>query len=423
MNDFLTRFIHEPSLVAPHMRDHFVSCLSRADSVTAEIAKRGTPDMMKDDYWPDEGSWMSAYRPYKVKDGILSVPVKGALIHDYGYQVDDWVTGYTYIAKAIERGLQDPAVKGIALQINSPGGMVAGCFDLCDKIYRARSEKPVQAFANEHAYSAAYAIASAAGRLSVARTGGVGSIGVVTMHADYSKVLEKNGVKVTFIFAGEHKVDGNPYEPLPEAVKARIQERIDATYGIFVASVARNRRMKEEDVRKTEAATFSAAEALSNGLADAIGALDDGLASFLADLNTNKGGTTMSKDQDKATFDQQAVDAARAEGHTAGVAEGVKTERARVSAIMALDEAKTRRESAFNIALKSDLSVEQAKELLATLPQTEAAQAKQPEAKEKTPFEKAMEQGNPNLGAGAGEAQVSDKDRILADAGIKKRQK
>lgn len=416
-NEFIARFANEPCFVAPQARSAFEASLRSL----AQQFKVPENELASTDFWAPPGSWLAAIRPYQVVDGILHIPVRGVLLHDFPYQFFGMATGYAYIAKAIERGLDDSAVDGIALIINSPGGEVAGCFDLVDKIYNARGEKPIRAYASEAAYSAAYAVASAAETLSVARTGGVGSIGVVTAHFDMSAYMEKQGVKITFIHAGKHKVDGNPYEALPDDVKARIQERIDSLYSVFVATVARNRGMEEQAVRDTEALTYTATEALSVKLADAIGSLDDGLASFLADLNPQQGGTEMSKDQDKAVIDQQAVEAARAEGVAEGKAEGVKAERERIGAIMALDDAKERRDSAFNIALKTDMTVEQAADLLKTLPKA-TKEEKPAEAAKPTPFEKAMaENENPELGSGDGAAaEMSDVDRICADAGIKK---
>ena len=116
----------------------------------------------EDGYWPDSDSWMTYYRPYNVKNGILSIPVQGVLVHGLSYAFGTWATGYTYIRRALSRGLEDPEVRGIAFVINSGGGEVSGNFDLVDFAYAARGRKPTVAFVNEHAYSAAYSIASVA---------------------------------------------------------------------------------------------------------------------------------------------------------------------------------------------------------------------------------------------------------------------
>lgn len=414
-NPFLATFASEAALVAPHARDRFESCLNMLASPQAVADLHKAKAEAHDDFWPSADSYLARFRPYVVRDGVLQIPVRGVLLHGFPYQFLDYATGYEYVQKAFERGMADGSVKGIALLIDSPGGHVAGNFDLVDKMFSYRGQKPVRAFAAEHAYSAAYSIASVADQLTVSRTGGVGSIGVVTMHIDASKMMEEIGWKVTFIHAGKHKVDGNPYEPLPEAVKERIQAKIDALYDIFVATVARNRGLDEQAVRDTEALTFTASEALSNRLADQIGALDDGLAAFAANLNSNEGGTTMSENKDEKAVDQAAIDTARAEGKSQGVTEGTaagaSTERARIGSIINAEESKNRLGAAINIALTTDLSVDQAKTLLATLPEDKAVASNGSGM-----FVAAMEGGdNPNLGSGEGDEPQSAASEILSD--------
>lgn len=294
-NPYLARFAGEPKLVAPERLRRLEACLDvlaateRGPAMLAE----GVPD--DDGFWPDPGSWKAAYRPYVVADGMLLIPVKGVLLHDFAFAVGSWATGYVYIRRAFERGLKDASVKGIALVCDSPGGDVAGCFDLVDAIHAAKGTKPVRAFAHEAAYSAAYAIASAADWIVVSRTGGVGSIGVVTFHTDASAALEKAGLKITFVYGGAHKVDGNSTEPLAPEVKARWQKQIDALYAIFVDTVARNRAgLTAQAVRATEALTYAAAEAVQVGLADAVGPLDGAVAAFAVELKATPQGPGMS---------------------------------------------------------------------------------------------------------------------------------
>lgn len=368
-----------------------------------------------DDFWSEDWAWV---RPYSVKDGVLRVPVRGVLLNGWPYQLGGYATGYEYIREAVTRGMADDNVKGIALVIDSPGGEVAGNFDLVDRLFGMRGEKPIRAYAAESAYSAAYSIASAADSITVTRSGGVGSIGVVLTHVEYSKALEEAGIKVTFIHAGKHKVDGNPYQPLPEEVKARFQARVDASYDEFVALVARNRGIEEKAVRATEALTFSASEALSNGLADSIGSLDDALAAFAAEVSNPKG-KTMTTKQDASAVDTAAIETARTEGHAAGKAEGLAAgataERGRIQAILALDESKDRPKAAFNVALKTDMSVDAAKAFLADMP-SEAA-ASEPAQNGSNAFLDAMNTGkNPEVGApgATGEAADSDEHKIKA---------
>ena len=426
MNPLLARFSGAESLVAEGSHAIFESCLAQGHAAFAAFEHRmaadATQPQMADDFWFAPDDFRSAYRPYVVKDGTLFVPVKGVLLHDFGYAVGDWLTGYVYIQKAFERGMADPEVKRIALICHSPGGEVAGNFDLVDKMFAYRGTKPVQAFAHEAAYSAAYSIASVADKITVSRTGGVGSIGVVTMHMDASEAMSQRGIKVTYIHAGKHKVDGNPYEPLPAAVKDRIQVRIDALMDIFVASVARNRGMEEQAVRDTEASTFTAPEAVSNGLADSIGSLDDAVAAFAADMSPDEGEEKMAVEANTTAVDQAAHTAAVAASRTDGEAAGRQAERTRIVAILGSDVAKDRPIAALAAALDTDMSADQATAFLAKLTAEPKAEAPKEEGAQGggvgNAFDAAMKD-NPDLGGANEGVQSSRADRAFASMGKK----
>lgn len=403
-NPLAYRFANSAVMVSADQEGWLNNCLTM---LAAEMSKfRELAGMDEDDYWPDEDSWTAQVKPYKVENGTLFIPIKGVLLHDFAYQAWDWATGYTYIQKAWERGMADPAVQRIALVINSGGGEVAGNFDLVDRMFATKS-KQVYAFVNEHAYSAAYSIASVADRIIVPRTGGVGSVGVVTSHVDVSKHMEENGYKITFIHAGEHKVDGNPYEPLPEDVKNRMQARIDGLYDIFVSTVARNLGIGEDAVRATQALTYGAEESVSIGFAHEIRAIDEALASFSGGRFQTIGEVRMSQEDQNAQA-SVALDAARAEGRK----EGALAERERIQGILACDESKNRRELAFHLSMNTDLTVEAAKAILAASPEKEEKASATPGAD----FAAAMERGNPELGSEAAvEQQASPLQAIIAN--------
>jgi signal peptide peptidase SppA len=166
--------------------------------------------------------------------------------------------------------MNDPEVAGICLDIDSPGGEVAGCFDLVDEIYHARGSKPIHAILTENAYSAAYAIASAADRIHVPRTGGVGSVGVIVIHCDWSQRIKEDGLAVTIITYGDRKAESNPYVKLSDQARAAIQDDVDTMGRLFVSTVARNRGISEKTIRNTQAACFLAADGVQLGLADAV---------------------------------------------------------------------------------------------------------------------------------------------------------
>lgn len=226
--------------------------------------------------------------PFAMIDGVAVIEVSGVLVHRGAWiGQSSGQTSYEGIAAQLGAAASDPAVRGIALEIDSFGGEVAGVFDLADTIRAARLAKPVWAFVAEHAFSAGYALASQADRIILPRTGAVGSIGVVVMHADLSGQLSDAGVTVTLIHSGAHKVDGNPYVPLPDPVRARIQAEIDSIRTLFAQTVAagRGRRMNATAALATEAECYRGADAVAAGLADEVSDPASAFAAFAAAVN------------------------------------------------------------------------------------------------------------------------------------------
>ncbi len=225
---------------------------------------------------------------FDMVNGIAVIEVSGVLVHRGAWiGQSSGQTSYEGIAAQIAAAASDPTVRGIALEIDSFGGEVAGVFDLADAIRAARAAKPVWAFVAEHAFSAGYALASQADRIILPRTGTVGSIGVVVMHADLSGQLSDSGVTVTLIHSGAHKVDGNPYAPLPDPVRARIQGEIDSIRMLFAQTVAagRGRRLNEAAALATEAECYRGADAVTTGLADEVSDPASAFAAFAAAVN------------------------------------------------------------------------------------------------------------------------------------------
>lgn len=419
----LARFGSEPCLVSADKKDWFESCLNAIVKAPHADEMLNNVYASEDGFWPAADHWTAAYRPYVVRDGILQIPVKGVLLHDFSFAVGSYATGYIYIARALARGIADDNVRGIALVCDSPGGHVAGNFELVDKIFAARSSKPIRAFAHESAYSAAYSIASAANEIAVSRTGGVGSIGVVTYHMDLSAAMEDAGIKVTFIYAGKYKVEGNAYEALPKDAKDRMQKRIDQLYSVFVSSVARNRAMDEEAVRATEALCYSADDAISVGLADSVASFDDAVAAFAADLTAIEEEDEMAEANAIQTVQanhEAAIASLNAQHATAlttaraeGKAEGAAEMQTRCKTILNAEEAKGRTEQATYLALETDMPVDKAVGLLNASPKMLTAVG-EASATAKTFGEVMAANGNPNVNATIGDDNQTDDAKALA---------
>ena len=138
-------------------------------------------------------------RGYELHGSVAVVPVIGTLTK----KTYLFACGATYdqVRKGIEAALADHSVKGILLKIDSPGGTVDGCKETADYIHSVRGEKPIRAYADGEICSAAYWLASQCDEIAAPETAQVGSIGVLTVHEDWSKADEEWGVKRTFLTA------------------------------------------------------------------------------------------------------------------------------------------------------------------------------------------------------------------------------
>lgn len=217
---------------------------------------------------------------------VAVLEMTGALVNRLG-SVSPYcgMTGYDGLRTQLISAVQDDAVKAIATYVDCPGGEVTGCFDLADQFREAAEHKPVWAIVDGCCCSAAYALMHGASRITVSSTGYVGSIGVIAAHWDFSKYLEEAGVKISLIFAGAHKADGNEYEPLPDAVRAEFQAEIDAVYGQFVDLVGRGGRLDAKAARATEARSYLAADGVALKLADAVQSPSDALAELVQSVS------------------------------------------------------------------------------------------------------------------------------------------
>jgi len=222
---------------------------------------------------------------YTVTDGVAVIFASGALVHREQFNMADstYFVGYNRLAQQLEAAVADPDVHAVLQIYDSPGGQVSGAFEYGDRIAALRGKKPMWAIADDMAASAAYLAGSAFEKLAVSATGYVGSVGVVLRHVDFSRALANEGIKVTHIFAGAHKVDGNAYEPLPKDVQAALQDDVEGLYESFVQAVARNRGLDVRAVRATQARTYRGQAGVEAGLADRV-ATTDQLISELAAL-------------------------------------------------------------------------------------------------------------------------------------------
>lgn len=186
-------------------------------------------------------------------------------------------TSLELFAALFDQALKDPWIESIVLDVDSPGGSVYGVDELAARVLAARGRKRIVAIANTLAASAAYWIGSAAGELSCAPSGEVGSIGILALHEDWSRAEDAAGVKVTLISAGKYKTEGSEHEALGDAARAALQNRVASYYGMFVRAVARHRGVGQANVIEGfgEGRVVGADDALRLGMVDRVETMNE----------------------------------------------------------------------------------------------------------------------------------------------------
>lgn len=271
--------------------------------------------------WEDMMQNWEGLTAMKVQDGVAVIPLRGTVTPDDPFAAYFGETSLKSFTANFEKAMADKQVKGIVLNIYSPGGYVYGVEAAANTIAAARGIKPIIAFTESLAASAAYWLASAADKIVLgAETAQVGSIGVYLVHFDYSDALKQQGVKVTEVKSGEFKGLGSPYHELSDKEEKQLQADVNYVFSRFVGTVANYRNMKEEDVLKVaNGLMFYGKDAIQAGLADSINTLQEVIA--MAQDNGNSGAD---KQQQPAaatatalTPEQQAAVAATASAVTA----------------------------------------------------------------------------------------------------------
>ena len=248
LSHLATRIFNVPLLIHPAKADVILNVLGPRLGIAAESLPVAAY------YDEEEGDDIG----YQVADKIAVVSIHGVLVkRASGMDALSGMKSYESIAKDLQSALENDDVQGILLDIDSPGGESSGMFDLADAIFSARGTKPVVAIANDSAYSAAYALASAADAVYVTREGGVGSIGAYMLHVDQSGHDKQAGRSYKYIFAGARKVDANPHAPLSSAALADLQAEVNFCRDMFVTLVARNRNCTAQQILDLEARCLS----------------------------------------------------------------------------------------------------------------------------------------------------------------------
>lgn len=214
------------------------------------------------------------------RSGNLAViPIRGTLMKQQSSMSSS--TSTVQARRMVRAAAADPEISGILLNIDSPGGTVAGTQALGDDIRSAGQQKPVYAYVDDLAASAAYWLAAQADQVFTIDTGLVGAIGTYLAVEDRSKLAEALKVKVHVVKAGQFKGAGHPGTEITDEQLAKWQEDVNAMNEHFLQAVARGRKMSVESVRSiADGRVHLGAQAQQLGLIDGLKSFDETLAAL-----------------------------------------------------------------------------------------------------------------------------------------------
>ncbi|PXX58510.1 serine protease, ClpP class [Pseudomonas sp. LAMO17WK12:I10] len=249
----------QPWLMLPDALDNLLTISDRMGDPVALATKRG--EQLEDT------------RRVTMRNGVAVVPVVGPIFRYANLFTEiSGATSTQILATDIQRALDDPKVRSIVLNIDSPGGVASGINELAEMIYAGRARKRIVAYIGGIGASAAYWIASAASEIVIDEASLAGSIGVVVEAVvENEKVSGRTRYQIVSRNAPNKRPDLNTEEG-----RAKLGETIDALGEVFVGKVARNLGVTAEKVPEMgdHGGIRVGADAVKHGLAHRVGSLE-----------------------------------------------------------------------------------------------------------------------------------------------------
>lgn len=275
-----------------------------------------------------EGRPLANAREVTVRDGVAIVPITGPIFRYANlFTQISGATSLDVLAKDFTAALDDPAIKGIVLEINSPGGQVTGIAEFAQMVHT--SAKPVVAYVGGMAASAAYWIAAAASQIVMSKSGMAGNVGAVL-----SLDTRKDPSKAEIV--SSQSPNKRP-DVTTDQGRAQLQAMVDAQAQVFIEEVAAFRGMTPEAVVKdfNGGDMYIAAKAVAAGMADSVGTIEEVIAGLAGAKAVPPAHNPIIKG---ATMDLQQLRAAHPdlcaalveEGRLAGFEAGATAERTRI---------------------------------------------------------------------------------------------
>jgi signal peptide peptidase SppA len=334
-------------------------------------------------------------------------------------------TSYEILHRDFQAALDNPAVRSILINVDTPGGEVNGVDELAKAIHAARGVKRIVAYVGGTGASGGYWIASAAEEVVVSDAAVLGSIGVAMAVTDTSGRDERQGIRRVEIVSSQSP-DKRPDIGTDEG-RARVQRTVDELAAVFVTAVAKHRGVDAEAViaRFGRGGVEVGQKAVAAGMADRIGTFEGVIAELSAAPSSRggfgrspqrSGGHQMSGNTDPAAAKDAGITQSDHDKAVAKAkAEAAAAAQARIKAILSSDAAKASREQAEYLAYETDMAAEAAIAILAKAPKAPEPTADETKKAEAEAY--AKDRAAATAGLGAPEKPGGDKPRASLKAG------
>ena len=287
----LTRVVNalycQPWLITPEMHQRLCEIVNRHLDGTAHnvggcaniehAENHGPIEAQTVEWWQTWDKW-EGVQPNGVSwvGGVAVVDINGVIGRKFSLMLNhSGVTSIDVLDRMMMAALADEKVEALVLDIDSPGGTVAGVPETSKAVAMFAQQKPIVAYCGGTMASAAYWLGCGADAIYAAESADIGSIGVYSAFLDQSRAYEMEGFKVELFKTGKFKGMGMPGLPLTDDQRALIQDDVDEIFDWFKGAVRSNRGSVSDDAMQGQ--TFFGAEARQRGLIDTIGTLNDAI--------------------------------------------------------------------------------------------------------------------------------------------------
>lgn len=219
-------------------------------------------------------------------ENVALIPIHGEIMTDTSSSLfSSGGASSTDIVKLIKKAGDDPNIKAIVFEINSPGGSPVGSEEIANAIKNVN--KTTVSYIRDVGASGAYWVASSTNKIYASKASITGSIGVEASYIEFAGLMNRYNVTYRKLTGGKYKDIGTPYRELTPYEEQMLQDQIDVLYNYFIDEVAANRHMDRSKVEDLATGMFYVgAKAKELGLIDEIGGKEEVKQYLEQKLNT-----------------------------------------------------------------------------------------------------------------------------------------